>query len=103
MRFRANDTVLVIKGRDRGKQGQIQRVLPKQRKVLVDGINIVKRHTKASGLVRQAGIIQKELPIHAANVMLICTHCNQPSRIGSTTLGDGSKARVCNNCKEVIE
>ena len=103
MKFRSNDTVLVIKGRDRGKQGQVQKVLPKQKKVLVDGINMVKRHTKASGIVRQAGIIQKELPIHAANVMLICTHCNQPCRVGFTTIGDGSKARVCNHCKEVIE
>ena len=105
MRLRANDNVLIIKGRDRGKQAQIQRVLPRSGKVLVEGVNVVLRHTKATGTVRQAGIVQKELPIHAANVMLICTHCNKPTRIGFTVLGDGTKARICTNegCREVIE
>ena len=103
MKLRANDNVLVIKGRDRGKQARIQQAFPKEGKVLVEGINVVLRHTKASQKVRQAGIIQKELPIHAANVMLICTHCTRPTRIDSRLLADGTKARVCNRCKEVIE
>ena len=103
MNVRRNDTVLVIKGRDRGKRGQVQRVLPEQDKVLVDGVNVVKRHTKATRDLRQAGIIQKELPVPAANVMLVCTHCNRPARLSSTRLADGTKARVCVNCKEVIE
>ena len=103
MKLRTNDTVLVTKGRDRGKQGQITRALPKENKVLVEGINMVKRHAKATGVARQAGIIDKELPIHAASVMRICTHCNRPTRISSRTLDDGTKARLCNRCKEVIE
>ena len=103
MKLRANDTVLVIKGRDRGKQARIQQTLPRDNKVLVEGVNVVNRHTKPTRTVRQAGIIQKELPIQAANVMLICTHCTRPTRVTARTLADGTKARVCNNCKEVIE
>jgi large subunit ribosomal protein L24 len=103
MDLRRADNVLVIKGRDRGKQGQVQRVLPKHGKVVVDGVNVVKRHTKAGRGVRQAGIIQKELPVNASNVMLVCIHCSRPARIASRTLVDGTKARVCVNCKEVIE
>jgi len=103
VRLRANDNVLVIKGRDRGKQARIQQAFPKEGKILIEGINVVMRHTKSTPSVRQAGIIQKELPIHAANVMLICTHCNRPTRVGARTLADGTKARVCNQCEEVIE
>ena len=103
MKLRTNDTVLVIKGRDRGKQGQIQRVLLKENKVLVEGVNIVKRHTKATANVRQAGIVQKELPMHAANVMLICMHCGRPTRVKTGILADGTKARLCRSCEEVIE
>ena len=103
MKLRANDMVLVIKGRDRGKQARIQQTLPKDNKVLVEGVNVVSRHTKPTGTIRQAGIIQKELPIQVANVMLICTYCNRPTRLTSMILADGTKARVCNKCKEVIE
>lgn len=103
MRLRSEDTVLVIKGRDRGKQGRIQQVFPQKGKVLVEGINIVKKHTRATGGVRQAGIIQKELPMQAANVMLICTHCSRPTRIGVRVLADATKARMCTRCQEVIE
>jgi len=103
MRLRADDTVLVLKGRDRGKQARITQVFPKQDKVSVEGVNVVKRHTKPTGGVRQAGIIQKELPIQAANVMLVCTHCNRPTRTGLRQLADGTKARVCKKCQEVIE
>ena len=103
MRLRADDTVLVLKGRDRGKQARVTQVFPKRDRVSVEGVNVVKRHTKATGGVRQAGIIQKELPIQAANVMLVCTHCNRPTRIGYRYLADGTKARVCKKCQEVIE
>ena len=103
MDIRSNDQVTVTKGKDRGKQSRVTQALPKQGKVLVEGINLVKRHTKATGTVSQAGIIQKELPLRVSNVMLICTHCNEPSRISRKILDDGTKARVCKKCKEVIE
>ena len=102
-RLRANDTVLVLKGRDRGKRARVQYTLPKQDKVLVEGVNVVKRHTKPTGTTRQAGIIQKEMPVQSANVMLICTHCTSPTRVTWKGLADGTKSRVCNKCKEVIE
>ena len=103
MRLRSNDNVLVMKGRDRGKVGRIQQIFPKENKVLVEGVNMVLRHTKATGRARQAGIIQKELPIAASNVMVMWMHCSQPSRINYRTLADGTKARVCHKCQEVIE
>ena len=103
MKLRSNDNVMVIKGRDRGKQGRITQAFPKENKVLVEGVNTVMRHTKPTSAMRQAGIIQKELPIPASNVMLICTHCNRPSRLTSRILADGTKARTCKNCEEVIE
>ena len=103
MRFRSDDNVLVIKGRDRGKQGRIQKINASNNKVLVEGVNIVKKHQKPAQGVRQGGIIQKELPIPIANVMLVCTQCNKPTRIGYQFLADGTKARVCRLCEEVIE
>lgn len=103
MKLRVDDTVLITRGKDRGKTGQIQQVFSKQNRVLVEGINVVQRHTKATGSIRQAGIVQKELPIPMANVRLICPHSNKATRVGYTTLADGGKARICKECKEVIE
>ena len=103
MRLRANDTVLVLKGRDRGKRARVQYTLPKQDKILVEGVNLVSRHTKPTGTTRQAGIIQKEMPVQSSNVMLICTHCTNPTRVSWKNLADGTKSRVCSKCKEVIE
>ncbi len=76
MRFRSDDNVLIIKGRDRGKQGRIQQVYKSNNKVLVEGVNIVKKHQKPAQGVRQGGIISKELPIPSANAMLVCPQCN---------------------------
>jgi large subunit ribosomal protein L24 len=103
VRLRNNDNVLVIKGRDRGKQGRIQQVVRKDGRVLVEGVNMVKRHSKPTANVRQGGIIQKEMPIRVSNLMLVCTHCNQPVRISFKVLADGTKARTCQRCEEVIE
>jgi|TARA_B100001971_G_C18049760_1_gene462170 large subunit ribosomal protein L24 len=103
MRLKTNDTVQIIKGRDRGKSGRITKTFPEKNVVLVEGMNVVKRHTKATPGVRQAGIIQKELPLQVANVMLVCNHCVKPTRIGTKMLADGTKARVCIKCREVIE
>lgn len=103
MRLRKDDTVLVIKGKDRGKQGRVQQVYSQEGKVSVESVNVVKRHTKATGGARQAGIIQKEMPIQVSNVMLVCTHCLRPTRTSSRALVDGSKARACKLCQEVIE
>ena len=102
MKIKKNDNVLVIKGKDKGRQGEVQRVIPGTQKVLVEGINIVKRHRKAQGM-SAAEIVEKELPVSVSNVMLVCTHCQKPSKTSARIMGDGSKARICKNCEEVIE
>ena len=103
MKIRRDDTVLVIAGRDRGKKGKVRQALPKDSRVVVEGVNKVKRHTRPRGTVSQAGIIEREAPLHVSNVMLICTKCNRPTRIGFRFLEDGSKVRVCRECNEVID
>ena len=103
MKLRPDDNVLIVKGRDRGKQGRIQQVVPGKEAVVVEGMNVVFRHMKAQPGVRQAGIIQKEMPVSAANVVLICPNCTKPARVGYRRLVDGTKARVCKICEEVIE
>ena len=103
MKIRKNDTVLVIAGKDRGKRGKVRLAYPKDERLLVEGINFIKRHTRARGQVRQAGIIEREAPIHVSDVMLLCGKCNHPTRIGSSFLKDGKKVRFCCSCGEVID
>jgi large subunit ribosomal protein L24 len=103
MKIRKNDTVLVVTGKDKGKKGKVRFAYPKDERVLVEGINLIKRHTKARGQVRQAGIIEREEPIHVSNVMLLCNKCNHPTRIGFRHLQDGRKVRICCSCGEVID
>ena len=103
MKIRRNDTVLVIAGKDKGKKGKVRFAYPKKERVLVEGINFIKKHSRARGQARQAGIIDLEAPIHVSNVMLFCEKCNQPTRIGFTFLEDGRKVRICRACKEVID
>lgn len=103
MKIRKNDTVLVIAGKDKGKKGKVRFAYPDENRVMVEGVNMVKKHAKARGQVRQAGIIEREAPISAANVMLICSKCNKPARVGYRLLQDERKARVCRACGEVID
>jgi large subunit ribosomal protein L24 len=103
MKIRKNDTVLVIAGKDRGKKGKVRKALPKKDKVIVEGVNMIKRHSRAKGQARQAGIIELEAPLDISNVMLICNKCNKPARVGFRFLSDGRKARVCRSCDEIID
>jgi large subunit ribosomal protein L24 len=103
MKIRKNDTILVIAGKDKGKKGKVRFAHPKDEKIVVEGINFIKRHTRARGTVRQAGIIELEAPLHVSNVMLLCSKCNHPTRVGSRILQDGRKVRVCRVCNEVID
>ena len=103
MHIRKNDTVLVIAGKDRGKKGKVRKALPENHKLIVEGVNMIKRHSKARGAARQAGIIELEAPLDVSNVMLICNKCNKPARVGSRFLEDGKKARICRSCHEVID
>ncbi|HEY55372.1 MAG TPA: 50S ribosomal protein L24 [Dehalococcoidia bacterium] len=103
MNIRKNDTVLVIAGKDRGKKGRVRFAYPKKGRLLVEGINFVKKHSRARGAVRQAGIIEREAPIDVSNVMLFCSKCSKPARVGSRFLADGRKVRFCRSCGEVID
>ena len=103
MKIRKNDTVLVVAGKDKGKKGKVRFAHPKKNNVIVEGINFIKKHSRARGQVRQAGIIDFEAPITVSNLMLLCQKCNHPTRVGFTFLEDGRKVRVCRKCKEVID
>lgn len=103
MHIKRDDTVLVIAGKDKGKKGKVRRSLPDESRVVVEGVNMAKRHMRPQATVRQAGIIEREAPIHISNVQLICTKCNRPTRIGSRFLEDGTRVRVCKKCNEVID
>ena len=103
MKIRKDDTVLVIAGKDKGKRGKVRSAHPKDERLLVEGINFIKRHTRARGRVRQAGIIELETPIQVSNVMLLCNKCNRPTRIGFHFLEDGKKVRFCRSCGEVVD
>ncbi|MEJ2739728.1 MAG: 50S ribosomal protein L24 [Dehalococcoidia bacterium] len=103
MKIKKNDTVLVISGKDRGKKGKVRQALPKANKVIVDGINMMKRHSRTRGQARQAGIIDIEMPLSVSNVMLICNRCDKPTRVGYRVLDDGKRARICRNCHENID
>lgn len=103
MKIRKDDTVLVIAGKDKGKKGKVRFAYPRQQQVIVEGVNFVKKHSKARGAARQAGIIDLEAPLHVSKVMFLCNKCNKPARIGMKRLEDGRKARFCRVCGEVIE
>lgn len=96
------DTVEVRAGNDRGKRGQVHTLFPGKDRIIVSGINLVKKHQKRSGNVRtQAGIIEREGPIPLSQVALVCKNCGKPTRIGFKVFDDGRKARVCKKCGEV--
>jgi len=103
MNIRKNDTVLVIAGKDRGKTGKVRFAYPKEGQLLVEGVNFIKRHTRARGTVRQAGIIEREAPVAVSDVMLLCSQCSHPARVGFRFLEDGKKVRFCRACGEVID
>jgi large subunit ribosomal protein L24 len=97
-----NDMVKVIAGNHRGKVGRVLKVFPKANRVIVEKVNLVKRHTRPRSARDQGGILEKEAPIHISNVMLICPKCSKPSRTGVAILADGKKVRVCKSCNEMI-
>ena len=103
MKIRKNDNVLVITGKDKGKKGKVRFAYPGETRILVEGVNFIKKHSKAKGQAKQAGIIDLEAPLHISKVMLLCEKCNHPVRVGFQFLGDGRKVRTCRSCHEVID
>jgi large subunit ribosomal protein L24 len=102
-KIKKNDTVMVVTGRDRGKTGKVMRVLPEHGRVIVERLNIVKRHTKPRGAQSPGGIVEKEAPIAISNVMVFCERCNAPVRVGvKKDVADGARSRVCRRCGEAL-
>jgi len=99
---RKDDLVIVLSGKDKGRKGKILQTLPTENKVLVEGINVSKRHRKPRKANQPGGIVEKECPIYAPKVMRICPKCQKPTRAGHVIADDGTKSRVCKQCKEVI-
>ena len=101
-RVRKNDTVQVMSGEFRGKTGRVVKVFPDKSRALVEGLNIVKRHTKPNRKVQQGGIVQKEAPLHLSNLMLVCPKTGKPTRIGVSILEGGKRVRFSKRAKETI-
>ncbi len=98
MKLRKGDRVRVLTGKDRGDEGEIMRVLPKENRVIVDGVNVAKKHQRALRATMQAGIIDKDMPLPASNVAILCSNCG-PTRIGYRFDDQGKKVRVCRKCE----
>jgi len=102
MRIKKGDTVRVITGEDRGKEGKILKVFPDKGRIIVEKVNMIKRHTRPSKMVPQGGIIEKEAPINATNVMLVCPNTGKPTRVGTQILAGGSRVRVSKKSGDAI-
>lgn len=103
MHVHRDDNVKVLAGRDRGKTGRVIRVFPKGDRVLVEKVNLVKRHTRPSQQVPQGGIVEKESPVHVSNLMVVCGKCGKPTRVGHKKLADGKNVRLCKKCGEILD
>jgi large subunit ribosomal protein L24 len=102
-RLRKDDTVMVMTGRERGKTGKVLRVLADENRVIIERVNLVKRHTKPRGVQSPGGIVEKEASLHLSNVLPICGRCNKATRVGSRRLEDGKAVRVCRRCQEQLD
>jgi large subunit ribosomal protein L24 len=100
---RRGDTVEVITGKHRGKRGKVLRVIPKDGRIIVEGIMVAKRHMKPNQKMPSGGIVEKEMPFTAGKAMLVCTRCGRAVRFGHQTMDDGTKVRVCRHCGEIID
>ena len=102
-KIKKDDKVLVIVGKERGKIGTVLKVDAEKGRVIVEKVNMVKKHSRPSGQTAQGGIIEKEAPLNISNVMIVCNKCTEPTRIGNRTLEDGSKVRACKKCGESMD
>ena len=102
--IRKNDNVLVTTGKDRGKKGRVIRVVPEKNRLIVEGVNLIKRHTRPNPAKNiKGGVVQREASLHASNVQLVCPECGAQTRIGHKVLEDGRKVRICRKCEGVVD
>jgi large subunit ribosomal protein L24 len=103
MQIRKNDNVMVVSGKEKGKKGRVIAVYPSTNRLLIEKLNMIKRHTRPNQQLRQGGIVEKESAISASNVRLICSKCDKPTSVSRQAQGDGPRARVCKACSAVID
>ena len=102
--IRKNDNVLVITGKNRGSRGRVLRVDPVKNRLVVEGVNMIKRHTKPNPQKNiKGGVVEREASLHASNVQLVCPECGKQTRVGRKILGDGRKVRICRKCEGVVD
>jgi large subunit ribosomal protein L24 len=102
--IRRNDTVVVTTGKDSGKRGRVLKVLPVRNRLIVEGVNIIKRHTRPNPQRNiKGGIVEREASLHASNVQLVCPECQAMTRVGHRILNDGRKIRICRKCEGVVD
>ena len=101
---RKNDNVVVVAGKDRGKRGRVLKVLPDRNRVVVEGVNFIKRHTRPNPrAIVKGGIVEREASLHASNVQLVCPECGAATRLGRRLLGDGRRVRICRKCDGAVD
>ena len=101
---RRNDTVIVIAGKNRGKRGRVLKLVPERNRVVVEGVNLIKRHTRPNPSRNvKGGVVEREASLHASNLQLVCPECGAQTRIGRRLLGDGRKVRICRKCDGVVD
>lgn len=103
LHVKKDDMVMVIAGKEKGKSGKVVRVFSDSGKVVVEGINMIKRHTRPNRVNSEGGIVEKEASLNGSNVLLLCSACNKPARTGKRILEDGSKVRFCKKCNEIVD
>ncbi len=101
--LRKGDTVYVISGNDKGKKGKILKILRHKNRVVIEGVNVRKKHRRARRQGEQSGIVEMEMPIHVSNVMLVCPKCGDVVKVGRTVTSEGTHVRVCKKCGEMID
>ena len=102
--IRKNDNVMVVAGKDRGKRGRVLQVHPDKNRVVVEGVNFIKKHTRPNPQANvKGGIVEREAALHASNVQIVCPECGAPTRIGRQLLGDGRKVRICRKCDGAVD
>ncbi len=103
LRIKKEDTVVVLTGKEKNKRGRVIAIFPKTGRLLVERVNMIKKHMKPNQQYKQGGIIEMEASLESSNVMLVCPKCDKPSRVENQVFEDGKKHRVCKKCKEVMD
>lgn len=103
MKIKKNDPVLVIAGDDKGKRGKVLKTFPDKGRAIVEGVNFIKRHTRARKQGQKSGILEKEAPVSVTNLMVVCAKCDKGVRVGARVLPDGRRIRICKSCGEMLD